>query len=231
MKSRFAVIGLGRFGTAVAKTLAAKGAEVIAIDTSEEAVSLLADQVALAVAMDASDMKALRAQNIEEVDAAIVAIGTNFESELLITANLMELGVPRIIARAMTQTQRTILTKIGVKEIISPETEVGINLAERLMSPGLRSYLALPDEYEIVEVEVPKNCSKRTLADIELRKKYNINLIALKRKETKKVNGETITEEHLVGVPGPDLKLEPGDTMLIIGKVKDVNRFIEVNQR
>jgi len=230
LKSRFAVIGLGRFGTAVARTLAEKGAEVIAIDNDEEATSLVADQVALAVTMDASDIKALRSQNIDEVDAAIIAIGTNFESELLVTVNLMELGVPRIIARAQTQTQRTILTKIGIKEIVSPETEVGVNLAERLMSPGIKSYLQLPDEYEIVEVDVPSNCKMRTLADVDLRKKYNINLIALKRNETKNVNGETVTEEHLIGVPTPDLKLLPSDTMLIIGKEKDVNRFIEVNK-
>ncbi|CAN5277669.1 TrkA family potassium uptake protein [soil metagenome] len=231
MKLRFAVIGLGRFGTAVARTLAEKGAEVIAIDSEEEAVNFIADQVALAVTMDASDIKALRSHNIDEMDAAIVAIGTNFESELMVTTNLMELGVPRIIARAQTQTQRAILTKIGIKEIISPETEVGINLAERLMSPGIKSYLQLPDEYEIVEVDVPQNCGMRTLADINLRKKYNINLIALRRKEIKNVNGEKVTEEHLIGVPSPDLKLLPGDVMLIIGKGKDVNRFIEVNQR
>lgn len=230
MKSRFVVIGLGRFGSAVAKTLAEKGAEVIAIDSDEEAVSKLADHVALSVVMDASDIKTLRSHNIDEMDAAIVAIGTNFESELLVIVNLMELGVPRIIARAMTQTQRAILEKIGVKETISPETEVGVNLAERLMSPGIKSYLKLPDEYEIVEIDLPENCKMRTLADLDLRKRYNINLIALKRKEYKKVNGETVVEEHLIGVPSPDLKLEPGDTMLIIGKEKDVHRFIEVNQ-
>ncbi len=231
MKSRFVVIGLGRFGSAVAKTLAEKGAEVMAIDQNEEAVSLLADHVALAVTMDAADIKALRSHNIDEMDAAIVAIGTSFESELLVIVNLMDLGVPRIIARAMTQTQRAILEKIGIKEIVSPETEVGVNLAERLMNPGIKSYLQLPDEYEIVEIDIPENCQLRSLADIDLRKRYNINLIALKRKNYKNVNGESVEVEHLIGVPGPDLKLQSGDTMIIIGKEKDVNRFIEVNQR
>lgn len=230
MKSRFVVIGLGRFGTAVAKTLAEKGAEVMAIDQDEEAVSSLADHVALAVAMDAADIKALRSHNIDEMDAAIVAIGTNFEGELLVIVNLMELGVPRIIARAMNLTQRSILEKIGVKEIVSPEIEVGINLGERLMSPGIKSFLQLPDDYEIVEVDLPQNCTSRTLSDIDLRKRYNINLIALKRKSFKNVNGESVEEEHLIGVPSADLKLQSGDTMIIIGKAKDVNRFIEVNQ-
>lgn len=230
MNKRFAVIGLARFGTALARTLANKGAEVLAIDVDEEKVDALADEVSRAVTMDATDMKALRSQNIDDMDAVIIAIGTDFESLLLITVNLMELKVPRIIARAMTETQKKILEKIGVQEIVAPETEVGINLAERLVTPSIVSYLQLPDRYEIVEVKIPDNCKRRTLKDIDLRRKYNINLIAIKRKEIREVDGKEVAEEHMIGVPHGDLELTPNDTLLIIGQEGDVNRFIEVNR-
>ncbi|MEX0811135.1 MAG: TrkA family potassium uptake protein [Chitinophagales bacterium] len=227
--SRFAIIGLGRFGTAIAKTLSKKGAEVVAIDVNEEFVDVLRDDVAYPVTMDATDIKALKAQSIEDVDVAIVAIGTNFESELLITANLLELKVKRIIARAMNPTQKMILEKIGVKEIVSPEVEVGVSLAEKLLNPGILTFLQLPDDYEIVEVEAPVNCVGRTLRELDLRKKYQINLITIKRKELKISNKEKEVS-HVIGVPDPETEILETDTLLLLGINKDINRFIEVNQ-
>lgn len=223
---RFAVIGLGRFGTAVAKTLSEKGAEVLAIDVNADFVDALRDDAAFPVQMDATDIKALKAQSIQDVDAAIVAIGTDFENELLITANLLELNVKRIIARAMNPTQKMILEKIGIKEIISPEVEVGVTLAEKLLNPGIITFLQLPDDYEIVEVEAPVNSIGRTLQELDLRKKYQINLITIKRTEIKE--GEE--ECHVIGVPDPDTEILETDTLLLIGINKDINRFIEINK-
>lgn len=226
---RFAVIGLGRFGTAVAKTLSQKGAEVLAIDINEEFVDVLRDDVAYPVTLDATDIKALSAQSIEDVDVAVVAIGTDFESELLITANLLELKVKRIIARAMNPTQKMILEKIGIKEIISPEVEVGITLAEKLLNPGILSFLDLPDDYEIVEIETPSNCVGRTLRELDLRKKYQINLITIKRTEVKNEEEEEEEESHVIGVPDPETEILETDNLLLLGIKKDINRFIEVN--
>lgn len=225
---RFAVIGLGRFGTAVARTLSDKGAEVVAIDVNEEFVDVLRDEVAFPVTMDATDIKALQAQSIQDIDVAIVAIGTNFESELLITANLLELGVKKIIARAMNPTQKMILEKIGIKEIVSPEVEVGVTLAEKLLNPGIITFLELPDDYEIVEVEAPVNSVGRSLRDLDLRKKYQINLITIKRKE---INADLEQTEvcHVIGVPGPETEILETDTLLLLGIKKDINRFLEVN--
>lgn len=225
-----AVIGLARFGTALAKTLASKGIEVLAIDVDEERVDDIADDVATAVKLDATDIKALRSQNVQDLDAVVVAIGSDFETLLLVTVNLMELEVPRIIARAMSETQQLILERMGITEIVSPETEVGINLAQRLVSPGILSYLELPDKFEIVEIAVPQHCENRTLADINLRKKYNINLIAIKRKEVTTVDGKEHTEEHLIGVPDGEMELHPTDSLLVIGKHADVERFRQVNR-
>jgi len=230
MKNNFAVIGLGRFGRSVALNLANKGAEVLAIDNNEEFVDELRDDVAYAVTMDATDIKALEAQNVQDMDAVIVAIGSNFESLLLITVHLMELKVKRIIARAMTRTQRTILEKIGVEEIVAPEVEVGMTLAEKLLNPGILTFMQLPDTYEIVEVITPPNCKNRSLTEIDLRKKYNLNLITVKRREKKVKNGKEHVETHIIGVPEAEMQLLETDTLLVMGKEKDINRFIDVNR-
>ena len=130
--NKFAVIGLGQFGTAIARTLSERGAEVLAIDNSLEKIEAIKDDVAYAVQLDATDKKALLAQNIKDVDAAVVAIGENFEGLMLCSFILIDLKIKRIIARAMGPSQRQILEKMGIKEILSPEDEVGANITETL---------------------------------------------------------------------------------------------------
>jgi len=137
--------------------------------------------------------------------------------------------VKRIIARAMTQTQRMILEKMGVTEIISPEVEVGASVAERLLNPGILTFLQLPDEYEIAEIITPPNVANRTIADIDLRKRYDINLITIMRASTTKKDGKEHTEQHTIGVPGPDTKILKSDVLVLMGKDKDIKRFVEVN--
>jgi trk system potassium uptake protein TrkA len=230
MKGSFAVIGLGRFGSTVALTLANKGAEVLAIDIDEELVESMRDDVAYAVAMDATDIKSLKAQNIQDMDAVIVGIGSDFESLILVTVSLMELKVKRIIARAMNKTQRIILQKLGISEIVSPEVEVGISLAEKLLNPGILTYMQLPDHYEIAEVEAPANIIGRRLDDLDLRRRYNINLITIKRQEVIKKGDKEIIEHHIIGVPQNDTVIEMNDTLLLMGIDRDISKFIEVNQ-
>ena len=229
MAYKFAVIGMGRFGTSVATTLASKGAEVLAIDISEEKIEELRDEVAFAVALDATDIKALKAQNIQNMDGVVAAIGRDFESLLLTTVHLLDLNVKRIIARAMNQTQRTILEKMGVNEIIAPEIEVGITVAQILLNPSLLNFLQLPDDYEIVEISSPPNITNRTLSDLDLRKRYHLNLITVKRIDQKIKNGVENIEEHIVGVPRPDTKFQDSDILILMGKDKDIKRFVEVN--
>ena len=229
-KHKFAVIGLGLFGRAIAKTLSERGAEVLAIDNIEEKIQDIRDDVAYAVAFDATDIKALKAQNIKDVDAVVVAIGENFESLLLCTVHLLELKVKRIIARAEGPLQRMILEKLGVQEILSPENEVGIAVAEKLIHPSIVSFLQLPDEYEIVEVKTPKGIVNRTLEDIGLRNKYKLNLITFKREVEVEKNGETVKEQHIIGVPRSSTVLYETDTIVVFGRSKDIGKFIEINQ-
>ena len=228
--NRFAVIGLGQFGNAIARQLSQRGAEVIAVDINEEAIEDIKDDVAYAVSLDATDIRALKAQNLQDVDAVVVAIGENFESLLLCSVLLKELGVNRVIARANGKQQRMILEKIGLKEILSPENEVGSAVAERLLNPNILSTLMLPDGYEIVEIKTPPAIANRTIDDVGLRTKYNLNLITVKREFDTNVKGQTTREQHIIGVPGSDTILYETDTIIVFGQAKDINRFIDINR-
>ncbi len=230
MTNRFAVIGLGQFGESIARTLADRGAEVLAIDIDLDKVEALKDEVAYAVALDSTDVKALKAQNIQDMDAIVVAIGENFEGLLLTTVLLLELEVKRIIARAANAQQRMILEKMGIEEILSPEETVGKTVAEMLLHPNMRSFLPLPDDYEIVEINTPSRVVDQTISEIGLREKYNLNLITVKRFFEEKKGEEIQKVEHIIGVPRADTFLKETDIMIILGKSQDVNKFIEVNK-
>jgi len=221
--SKFAVIGLGVFGSAIARKLAERGADVMAIDESEEKVQQIAPDVAFAVALDATNTQALEAQNLGDVDAVVVSIGSSFQEMLLCVFQLQEMGIGRIIARAQGPVQRKILEKMGVEHILSPELEVANNVAEQLTNPGVLMCVQLPDEYEIIEVQAPAKIAGRTLEDIGLRKKYNINLVTLLRKS------EDDDKHHIFGVPSPESVVQAEDIILVFGQVKDINRFIEIN--
>jgi trk system potassium uptake protein TrkA len=226
---KFAVIGLGIFGTSIARTLAARGAEVLAIDWDHEKVESIKDDVAFAVSLDSTDIKALQSQNIQEVDAAVVAIGENFEGLLMTTVLLLEMNVKRVIARAANNQQHAILQKVGVDEILSPEGEVGKTVAEMLLHPTMKSFLSLPDDYEIVEIKTPSKVVNKTLTHIALRENYNLNLIIIKRTFEEKVNGKFIDVQHVIGVPRGETVLYDTDILIILGKHQDVNRFVEIN--
>ena len=226
---RFAVIGMGQFGSAIARELSGHGAEVLAIDSSEDKIDLIKDEVAYAVTLDATDAKALKAQGIEEMDAVVVAIGKNFEALLLCTYILLELDCKRLIARASGSAQRRILERMGIAEILSPEDEVGSNVAESLINPHLLTFLQLPDEYEIVEVKVPSKVLGRTLEDVGLREKYQINLVTVMRESDVMKGDHVEKEKHIQGIPGPQTVITEADTMVLFGRVSDIERFLEIN--
>lgn len=230
MNYKFAVIGLGNFGMTVARTLSLHEAEVLAVDIDENKIDDIRNDVAYAVTMDATDIRALKSQNVYELDAVVVAIGENFESLLLCTAHLIDMKIPRIITRASNPTQKMILEKMGIEEIISPEEDEGISMANRLLNPSFINFIPLPDGYEIVEVKTPKNIVDRTVGDLNLRKKYNVNLITVKRitEPTNDDKGES--GYHVIGVPRPETSLQESDILYLMGKEKDIERLIEINK-
>lgn len=227
--TKFTVIGMGKYGKAIANILSNRGAEVIAIDNREELIEDIQDDVALAVTMDATDRKALEAQNIQESDAVVVAIGTNFEALILCCFQLQELGVSRIIARANEERQKAILQKMGIKEILEPEKEIGNFISEQLINPNIVSFLQLPDDYEVAEIKPPIDIANRTVAEIALRTKYRLNLITIKRcfEEDKGDKIEVI--QHILGVPSSDTIINETDTLIVFGTSRDIKRFIEIN--
>lgn len=227
---KFAVIGLGAFGSSIARALASDGAEVLAIDNDDMHIDDLKDDVAVAICGDSTDKKVLIAQSIQDVDAVVVAIGKDFEALLLTTVYCLELGVKRVIARANNPQQHMILKKVGVHEVLLPEQEVGRVVAERLLNPSLLSFMQLPDNYEIAEIKTPPKIANRTLIDVNLRDKYKLNLITIKREFTTNIDGEISTENHIVGVPNSETVILSSDTLLVMGTTKDIQRFIEINQ-
>jgi trk system potassium uptake protein len=228
--SKFAVIGIGRYGITIAKSLAEKGAQVFAFDSREDRIEIIKDDVAFAVTMDTTDVKALMSQNITEMDAVVLAIGENFEATVLTAVHLMDLGVKRIIARASGSHQRLILEKIGIREILTPEDEVASAVREKLLNPSILSFLQLPDDYEVAEIIAPKGVINRTIKDIQFRNKYQLTLITIKRAFEVQVKGQAIVEQHVLGVPASDTVVEESDTLVIFGTGNNVGRFIDINE-
>ena len=227
MKSmRYVVIGIGKYGSRIALEMAGRGAEVFAIDCVEEKVEEVSDDIALAITMDSTDPKALRSQKLEEMDAAVVAIGDNFEATVLTTINLLDLGIPRVIVRASGPHQERILRSLGVQEILAPEAEFASIVAERLMNPNLRGFLELPEDFGIAEIKAPAGVVGRTLGDIDLTARYDLRLITIRR--TYDEGGQP--KEHLIGIPRPDTTVESTDTLVVFGTLGNVNRFLEVNE-
>ncbi|MBL7941148.1 MAG: TrkA family potassium uptake protein [Flavobacteriales bacterium] len=229
---RFALIGVGRYGHQIAYKLSSQGAQVFAFDVDEGKIEDIKDSVALAIALDSTDKKALEANRIGEMDAAIIAIGENFEATVLTALNLIDLEVPRVIARASGENQIRILEKIGITEVLSPESEVAGIIAERLINPSITAFLRLPDEYEIAEIKCPRGIANRTLEDIGLRNKYGLTLITLKRAYEMKEgdDGEVETEEHIMGVVKSETVIYESDTLVVFGTIQNVKRFIDINE-
>jgi len=227
---KFLVVGVGRYGRYIARALADRNAEVYAFDFDEEKTESIKDEVALAVTLDSTDLKALQTQDISDIDAAVVAIGANFEATILTTVHLMEMGIQRIIVRAGGPQQIKILESLGVKEILIPEEEVATAVTESLINPSVVSVLQLPDSYEIAEIKAPAAIANRTIEDIDLRNKYLLTLVTIKREFEVVNKGVKSMEQHVLGVSNSDTTIQETDTLVVFGTMKDVKRFIEINE-
>lgn len=223
---RFAVIGLGRFGRRLAKNLAAAGAEVIAIDRDRLIVEELRDQVTLAIALDATDEQALRIQGVDQVDCAIVGIGTNFEANALTTALLKSMRVQRVISRAGNDMQAQILSRIGADAVVKPEDEAADRWGHRLLAPFMIDHIELGEQYALVQMAAPLAWEGKTLAELDLRKRHNVTVVAIKRRvPTSGPTGVDTFEERVVDVPMPSSRLGHDDTLVIAGFDRDLERL------
>jgi len=180
MKS-YVVIGLGRFGAEVATQLYSCGEEVLAIDTDEQLIDKIADHVTRAVAADARDVDVLEKLGVENFDRAIVAVGSDLAASALITMNLKTLNVPFILCKAHDDTYREILERLGADRVIIPEREIADKLAMGLTHAGVMEYIELSDEYGIVEIPPLKEWIGNPIRGMNLRSKYGINIIAMRK--------------------------------------------------
>lgn len=218
-RQQFAVIGLGRFGSAMATTLAELGHDVIGVDGDPEKVRQLADVITQSVELDATEERALKAVGIQDVDVAIVSIGENIESSLLVVMQLRELGVPRIVAKAVTPLHGRILEKIGVSRVIFPDREMAIRVAHSLVIPNIIDYIELSRDFSIVEIPAPSPFVGRTLKQLELRPRYGLTLIAIKRPA--EGGGPVVTNIS----PSADEVIQEGDVLALLGSTDRLNRL------
>ena len=226
MKSNplFAVIGLGRFGQSVAEKLAEMGMDVIAIDKDEDRVNEISDIVNHAVQLNATNESSLREIGMQDVEIAVVAVGEDIASSILICSYLKnDLKIERVIAKAIDTRHGAVLSKLSVDSVIYPERDSGKRLAERLVSKNIFDIIDFSETHSLMEIRTPDVFAEKTLAELDLRKKYNINVIALKRKTpTISENSLSSFNEKTMISPKPEEIIIKGDILIIIGEKKNL---------
>lgn len=224
---RYAVIGLGRFGAKLATELSRRGAEVIAIDEQADVIEAIRDKVSMAVRLDATDVDALRSQGVDQVDVAVVSIGTNFEATALATSILKgQFKVPEVYSRGSSRTRSEILRRIGADRVINPEEEAALHWTEKLVNPHIQSHIELASGYSLIQVEAPDAFHGKTLQELDLRKRYGLNIVSIRRHTTSVgAGGEEATEDYVLQMPAADTAIEPGDVLSVFGADEDIEKL------
>ena len=216
---RFAVIGLGLLGRTVARDLAARGVEVIAMDLDQELVQEIADEVTLAVRLDSTNRDALLRQGVDKVDVALVAIGENFQAAVLTTAILKEFGIGRVISRAVTEDEARILKLVNADEVVLVEELVARKLAQGMMAPSLVDTVKLSQGVSLAKVKAAKEMWGKTLASLKFRQRYKLNVVAvIKPDSAESENRETFLLD-------PEAVINEGDVLLVNGHDDAIERL------
>lgn len=210
---RFAVIGMGRFGSRLATNLAQAGQEVIGIDLEPRLIEEMRDRVTLAIALDATDEQALLMHGIDKVDVAVVGIGNDFESSALATVLLKQIGVPRVISRAITPTSARILARIGADEVVNPEDEAADRWCSRMISPEFLSQHQVGDGHSLVEIKAPDKWVGKTLTQLNLRARFGVLVVAIKIRRTT----AGAPDRMAVELPDPGLPLDNDQVLVLFG--------------
>lgn len=212
---KFAVIGLGSFGSNIAKTLYEKGNEVLAVDEDKEKIDEVKNFVSHAVHMDAADKENLQALGIKDMDVVIVSLGPEMEASILTVLYLNEMGTKRIVAKALTEDHAKILELVGATETIYPEKDMAIKTALKLSCPNVLEYLPLISGFGIQEIAPPEKFIGKNLRELDLRNKYGIQVIAIKE----------LIPEKTTFVPKSDFVLKDSDILVIMGKDKQLEKI------
>jgi trk system potassium uptake protein TrkA len=212
---KFAVIGLGSFGSNIAKTLFEKGNEVLAVDEDKEKIEEVKNFVSHAVHMDAADKENLQALGIKDMDVVIVSLGPEMEASILTVLYLNEIGTKRIVAKALTEDHAKILESVGATEVIYPEKDMAIKTALKLSCPNVLEYLPLISGFGIQEIAPPEKFIGKNLRELDLRNKYGIQVIAIKE----------LIPEKTTFVPKADFVLKDSDILVIMGDEKQLEKI------
>lgn len=209
---RVAVIGLGVFGLNIAKALFKKGHDIITLDKRKDLVQKAQEFSTQAIVGDGTDKELLESLGIGDMDVAIVGIGGNLGASILTAMHLKELNIKRIIARAINEDQGRILAKVGATDVIFPERDMAIKIAQRLYTPNILDFLPITEEYEVVELVPPKPFIGKSIRELDLRQKYGIQIIAIRELVPEKV--------HIL--ISPDFAIKDSDVLVVIGKAGNI---------
>jgi trk system potassium uptake protein len=210
----FAIIGLGHFGFHVAKALFADGNEVVAIDSDKARVQAIGGFTSEAIVMDATDKDSLKALGLQNMEAVIVATGTN-SSSILICLYLQEMGIKHIVAKALDEDHAKILKKVGATEIIHPERDMALRVARGLSTPNMLDFIPLAEDFELVHIGPPREFIAKSLKELNLRAKYNVHVIAIKE----------LVPENFILVPPASFVIKDSDILIMLGKTEDLKRI------
>lgn len=212
---QFVVIGIGRFGKAVAERLCALGHEVLAIDTDEEAIQKISEKVTHAVTADATDESVLKSLGVRNFDVGVVSISSDIQSSIITTLMLKELGVGYVVAKAKDETHAKVLLKIVADRVVFPERDMGERVAHNLIANNILEYIELSPEYSILEFAVLQNWAGKDLRDLNLRAKYGVTVVAIRNTNDDKINVS----------PKADNKIKEGDILIVIGSNNDLKKL------
>ncbi len=212
---RVVVVGLGIFGFNLAKVLFEAGMEVIAIDKSKDLVQRIRDHATKAIVADASDPEVLEASGLEENDIVVISFGEDLAASTILTLHLKEMNIKNIIVKAPNEDHKRILEKVGATEVLIPEGEMAARVARSLISPNVMEYIPLTREYTISEIAPPKSFVGKSIGEINLRKKYNIGLLA----------SRDVLTDQITMIPGGDFVVKDSDLLVVIGREKDIQNL------
>jgi trk system potassium uptake protein TrkA len=218
----FTVVGLGAFGMKVCQVISERGGKVIAIDASEERINRVKNLVTQAVIMDATDEEGYKRLSLEDSDVGVVAIGDNVEGSILATALLKKAGVRYLVARAITPVHRQVLSQIGADEVINIEEDMGEQLAVKLIAPQILDLIPISERISMAEIYCPRDFVDKTLADLDLRGRVRLNVVAIKRDSVEVDElGNPHSSEELI-FPQAEVVLKTNDILMVVGFNEDI---------
>jgi len=215
MAKKYAIIGLGNFGFYIAKALFEEGHDVIAVDINQEAIQKIQPYCSQAILGDATQKDMIKTLGLEEMDAVIVSMGGNANAATLITLYLKEVGVKNILVKATNEDHGRILSKVGATEVIYPEKDIAVKVAQKLSAPDVLDYIPMSGDYMIVQLAPISKFVGKSLAELQLRSKYNVSVIAIK---------QYVPEEFIL-VPPADFVIKDSDILVVIGRKEDIDKL------